>query len=64
VIGISENLIRQYLALYRELNVPEYQRTLDRLRRIVFELDTNEEEDTAPPHPDSAPEEGKKGVQV
>jgi hypothetical protein len=36
VINISENLIEQYRALYAELNVPEYQRTLRRLRQAVF----------------------------
>jgi hypothetical protein len=37
VIGISENLIEQYRALYNELNVPEYARTLERLKRTVFQ---------------------------
>lgn len=36
VIGISENLISQYRALYKELNVPEHQRTLRRLQRVVL----------------------------
>lgn len=63
VIGISENLIRQYLALYAELNVPEYQRTLERLRRVVFELDESEEDAECPESPDSLPEEGQKGGQ-
>jgi hypothetical protein len=36
VIGISENLIAQYRALYQELNVPEHQRTLHRLQQAVF----------------------------
>ena len=36
VIGISENLIQQYRALYIELNVPEYARTLGRLKQTVF----------------------------
>lgn len=36
VIGISENLIQQYLALYLELSVPEYARTLERLKHVVF----------------------------
>lgn len=61
VIGISENLIRQYLALYAELNVPEHQRTLDRLRRVVFELDTSKQETESPEPLDPAPEEGQKG---
>ena len=37
VIGISENLIRQYGELYKDLNVPEHQRTLQRLQRIVLQ---------------------------
>lgn len=36
VIGISETLIEQYRALYQELNVPEHQRTLQRLQQVVF----------------------------
>ena len=36
VIGISANLIAQYRSLYAELNVPEYERTLGRLKRQVF----------------------------
>jgi hypothetical protein len=36
VIGISENLIEQYRALYSELDVPEHQRTLARLKRTLF----------------------------
>lgn len=40
VIGISENLIEQYRTLYAELNVPEYQRTLQRLQQGVFQPPT------------------------
>ena len=36
VIGISENLIEQYRALYAELDVPEYTRTLERLKQVVL----------------------------
>ena len=36
VIGISENLIEQYRALYTELNVPEYQRAIQRLQQGVY----------------------------
>jgi hypothetical protein len=36
VIGISENLIAQYQALYNELNEPQYQRVLDRLKQAAF----------------------------
>jgi transcription initiation factor IIE alpha subunit len=37
VIGISVNLINQYLDLYDELNVPEHVRTLERLKRTVLQ---------------------------
>ena len=43
ILGISENLIEQYRALYAELNVPEHARTLERLKRTVY-------------HPSSEPE--------
>lgn len=43
VIGISENLIQQYRQLYKELNVPPYQRTLERLKRTVFHLSSQNE---------------------
>lgn len=36
VIGISENLIGQYRALYVELNVPEHARPLERLKGILL----------------------------
>jgi hypothetical protein len=61
VIGISENLIQQYQALYAELNVPEYQRTLDRLRQTVFHASSTEEQSETPESQDPAPEEGEKG---
>lgn len=38
VIGVSENLIQQYRALYSELNVPEHARTLERLKKAVYPL--------------------------
>jgi hypothetical protein len=63
VLRISENLIRQYQALYAELDVPEYQRTLDRLRQTVFRLDAVQEESEPPEPPDPASEAGKKGGQ-
>jgi hypothetical protein len=37
VIGISVNLINQYLDLYDELDVPEHARTLERLKRTVLQ---------------------------
>lgn len=40
VVGISQNLIEQYRALYTELKVPEYRRTLERLKRTVFRVPT------------------------
>jgi len=57
VIGISESLIDQYRKLYQELNVPEYQRTLERLKGLAFCP-------TLPvtPSADEQPSEGKKGA--
>lgn len=46
VIGISENLIEQYRVLYTKLNVPEYARTLDRLKRTVFHSPMKPETDS------------------
>jgi hypothetical protein len=46
VIGISENLIQQYRELYAELDVPEYNRTLERLKRTVFHPPSETEEET------------------
>lgn len=51
VIGISSNLVNEYRALYAELNVPEHQRTLQRLQQVVF----------APATADAAPEVAEKG---
>jgi hypothetical protein len=74
VVGISENLIQQYRALYAELNVPAYQGTLDRLRRTVFhpssgngqpesqeDADPAVDETESQEDPDLAAEEGEKG---
>jgi hypothetical protein len=36
VVGISPGLIEQYLALYAELNIPAYARTLARLKQTMF----------------------------
>jgi hypothetical protein len=55
VIGISENLIEQYRVLYAELNVPEYARTLERLKRTVFQPRT------APYQPPDAAKTPEKG---
>jgi hypothetical protein len=59
VIGISENLIKQYQALYAELNVPEHARALERLKRTVFcpprELETGRDPEGL------VPAAGKKG---
>jgi hypothetical protein len=59
VIGISENLIQQYRALYAELNVPEYRRTLERLKRTVFHPASKDEPETPPAA--EVPSDGKKG---
>lgn len=57
VIGISLNLIDQYRQLYAELDQPAYQRTLDRLKRVILTpddvLDASD--------PDSDPADGVKG---
>lgn len=37
VMGVSENLIQQYRALYAELNVAEHSRTLERLKQTAFQ---------------------------
>jgi hypothetical protein len=55
VIGISENLIEQYRVLYAELNVPEYARTLERLKRTVFQPQTTPHQ---PPDATKTPEKG------
>lgn len=36
VIGISASLIEQYRQLYQELQLPEYQRTLERLKSVAL----------------------------
>ena len=59
VIGISENLIQQYQALYAELNVPEYSRTLERLKRTVFHPASKDEPEPRPAA--EVPSDGKKG---
>lgn len=41
VVGISQNLIEQYRQLYVDLNKPEYQLTLTRLKRLIFTPDTH-----------------------
>jgi hypothetical protein len=59
VIGISKNLIEQYRALYAELNVPQYARTLERLRQTAFP--SCGEPDPSSDQPLPLPMEGKKG---
>jgi len=44
VIGISQKLIQQYRALYTELRVPEYERTLERLKRTVLHPSSGSDE--------------------
>ncbi|MGC9523840.1 MAG: DUF1670 domain-containing protein [Anaerolineae bacterium] len=58
VIGISENLIGQYRELYVDLDKPEHQRTLERLKRTILHPSPRAETpDEAPP----ALDEGEKG---
>jgi hypothetical protein len=59
VIGISENLIAQYRALYHELNESEYQRVLDRLKQTAFHLSTADQNNTG--QADGAQTADKKG---
>lgn len=59
VIGISENLVTQYQALYAELDVPEYQRALSRLKRTVFQPSSTTEWHSVPTEPPS--DAGVKG---
>ena len=59
IIGISENLIEQYRALYAELSVPEHARTLERLKRTVFH--PSSEPKTALDQPLAPPAAGEKG---
>lgn len=57
VIGISCNLIEQYRQLYAELNQPECQVTLTRLKRLILTPDASQETDADA----SAPLEWEKG---
>jgi hypothetical protein len=57
VIGISGNLIAQYRQLYAELNQPEYQTVLTRLKRVILTPVTIQE--TVPDT--SSPVEWEKG---
>lgn len=59
VIGVTENLIEEYRALYRELNVPEYARTLERLKGTILRpsLEAAEVENTT----EADAESGEKG---
>jgi DNA-binding CsgD family transcriptional regulator len=59
VIGISQNLIEQYRALYVELNVPQHARTLERLRQTAFP--SSGEADRSSEQPKALPVEGEKG---
>ena len=43
VVGISPGLIEQYRALYTELNVPAYARTLARLKQTIFATATDQD---------------------
>lgn len=59
VVGISENLIRQYRALYIELSVPEHARTLERLKRTI--IHPSVETEMISDQPNIPPAAGKKG---
>ena len=47
VIGLSEHLLQQYHDFYRELNVPEYHRTLERLKRAIFHPPMERKQETS-----------------
>jgi AraC-like DNA-binding protein len=59
VVGISPGLIEQYRALYAELNVPAYARTLARLKQSILAPATDP--DTAPEWPLAAETAEKRG---
>jgi hypothetical protein len=60
IIGISQNLIEQYRTLYNELNVPENERTLQRLKGTILHPNCGLE--PAPnPAGDTSTAEEKKG---
>lgn len=64
IIGISETLIAQYHALYQELNHPQYQRTLERLKLTVGHLPPPRGAETPPstlPSPPAPPASEKGG---
>lgn len=61
VIGISEKLVQQYRHLYTELNLPEYQRTLERLKQTVFHIPDKPEPETNLHQPARPVPEQEKG---
>jgi hypothetical protein len=58
VIGISENLIEQYRALYAELQVPEHQRALDRLKGVILYAPQAQKTETEENQAETAPKRG------
>jgi hypothetical protein len=62
VVGISENLVNEYLALYTKLNTPEYARTLERIKRTYLrpaaEVGTTSEPLPADTDPHVTPKRG------
>ena len=66
VSGLSEGLVREYVALYQELDVPEHQRTLRRLKSLMRTpaggCGTTEDEASIVPAADGG-ERGQKGGQ-
>lgn len=59
VVGISPGLIEQYRALYAELNIPAYARTLARLKQTIFA--TSNDQDAASEQPLSTQTAEKRG---
>lgn len=58
VIGISVNLIEQYRQLYAELDQPEYQPTLARLKRLILTPDETLEAAADMPEPAESEKKG------
>jgi hypothetical protein len=64
VVGISENLVKEYLVLYSDLNRPEYERTLDRIKRTCLRPATEVRATSELPMADCDPHVAEKGGTV
>lgn len=61
VVGISESLVKEYVALYSELDTPEYARTLDRIKRSCLRPGAEARPTSEPPPADTEPHVTQKG---